>query len=101
MPLLPLGIINLAAALLKIKEGTMAHSVKKLQNKHKHHPFHHMDRVRHKCNSTLDQVRMEWGSKLHPGNFSVLCLLSRDGIGQEVGPRKEPALMEDIEDVKD
>ena len=79
-PLLLLGIIGLAATLLEIEEGHMTLPVKKLQNIHKHHPFHHMNRVRYKCNSALDQVGVELGSKLDPRNFSVLCFLSRDDI---------------------
>jgi hypothetical protein len=101
MPLLLLGIIGLLATLLEIEEGTRAIPIKKLQNKHKHHLFHHVYRVRHKHNSALDQVRMEWGSKLHPRNVSILCLLGRDGIGQEVGPGEEPTTMEGVEDVED
>ena len=44
---------------------------------------------------------MEWGRKLHPGNVSVFCLLSRDDVGQEVGPGEEPTTTEDVEDVED
>jgi hypothetical protein len=103
MLLLLLGIIGLAATLLEFEEGQVTFPIQQLQNKHKHHPFHgghraHM--VRHKCNSALDQVRVEWGRKLHPGNVPVLCLLSRDDISQEVGPGKEPMTTEDVEDIK-
>ncbi|KAI9433613.1 hypothetical protein BJY52DRAFT_1231505 [Lactarius psammicola] len=72
-PLLLLGIVGLAATLLEFEEGTSASSVEKLQNKHKHHPFHHVDRVRHKRNSALDQV----------------------------GPGEEPTTMEGVEDIED
>ena len=59
-----------------------------------------MYRVRYKHNSALDQVRMVWGSELHPRNVSILCLLSRDDICQEVGSGKKPTSTEDVEDVK-
>jgi hypothetical protein len=100
-PLLLLGIVGLATALLEIEEGRVTLLIKKLQNKHKHHPFHHVYWVRHKRNSALDQVRMEWGSKLHPRKVPVLCLLSRDDIGHEVGPGKKPTTTEDVEDIED
>ena len=48
----------------------------------------------------LDQVGMIRGEELHPGNVPVLCLLSRDDIGQEVTPQEEPAMVEDVEDVE-
>jgi hypothetical protein len=41
------------------------------------------------------------GSELNPGNVPVLSLLGRDGVGQEVGPREEPATTEDVENVED
>ena len=44
---------------------------------------------------------MEWGSKLHPGNVFIFCLLSRNDISQEVGPGEEPMTTEDVEDVED
>jgi hypothetical protein len=56
--------------------------------------------VRHKHNSALDQVRVEWGRELHPGNVPILCLLSRDDISHEVGPGEEPVMTEDVEDVE-
>ena len=31
---------------------------------------------------------------------NILCLLSRDGVRQEVALGQEPAMIEDIEDVK-
>jgi hypothetical protein len=43
---------------------------------------------------------MELGSELDPGNVSIFCLLGRDDIRQEVGPREEPTMMEDVLDVK-
>ena len=60
-----------------------------------------MDRVRYKCNSTLDQVRVVWGSELHPRKFSIFCLLSRCDISHKVGSGQEPTMMEDVEDVED
>ena len=44
---------------------------------------------------------MEWGSKLHPGNVFIFCLLSRNDISQEVGPGEEPTTTEDVEGVED
>ena len=43
---------------------------------------------------------MKRGEELHPENVSVLCLLSRDDVGQEVAPREEPTTTEDVEDVE-
>jgi hypothetical protein len=37
--------------------------------------FYLEDRVRHKRDSTLDQVGVVLGSKLDPGNVSILSLL--------------------------
>jgi hypothetical protein len=94
-------MIGLAAAHLEIEEGLMAFPIEKLQNIHKHHLFHPGDRVRYKCNCTLDQVGMEWGVKFRPGDFSILSLLGRDDMSQEVGPREEPTTTEDVKDVED
>jgi hypothetical protein len=43
---------------------------------------------------------MKLGSELDPGNFPVFCLLGGDGVGQEVGPGKEPTTTEDVLDVE-
>jgi hypothetical protein len=56
MPLLLLGIIGLAAALLEFEEGLVAISIKKLQNIYKHHLFHLGNRVRYKRDSAFDQM---------------------------------------------
>ncbi len=74
-PLLLLGIIGLAATLLEFKEGHVVFPIKQLQNIYKHYPFHLVDRVRYKCDSTLDQVGVVLGSELNPRNFSILSLL--------------------------
>ena len=100
-PLLLLGIIGLAAALLEFEESCVTFPIQQLQNKCKHDLFHPGNRARDKGDSTLDQVRMKLGSKLNPGNVPVLCLLSRDDVSQEVGPGKEPTTTEDVEDVED
>ena len=47
-----------------------------------------------------ERIVTKRGEELHPENVSVLCLLSRDDVGQEVAPREEPATTEDVEDVK-
>jgi hypothetical protein len=59
-PLLLLGIIGLVATLLEFEEGHVTLPIKKLQNITKHHFFHLVNRVRYKCDSTLDQVGAEW-----------------------------------------
>jgi hypothetical protein len=59
-----------------------------------------MDRVRHKRNSALDQVRVVVGSKLDPRKSSIFRLLSRSDMRHEVGPGKEPTTTEDVEDVE-
>jgi hypothetical protein len=74
-PFLLLGIVGLAAALLEFEEGLVAPLVQQLQNICKHNFFHLEDRVRDKRDSALDQVRMIWGSELHPGNVPVFILL--------------------------
>jgi hypothetical protein len=43
---------------------------------------------------------MELGSELDPWKVSVLGLLGRDDIGQEVGPQEEPTPMEGVENVE-
>ena len=100
-PLLLLGIIGLAAALLEFEEGRVTLPIKQLQNIRKHDLFHPGHRARDKRDSTLDQVRMKLGSELDPGKVSVLRLLSRDDVSQEIGPGEEPTTTEDIEDVED
>jgi hypothetical protein len=59
-----------------------------------------MDNIRYKCNSTLDQMRVELRSKLDPEDVLILGLLGRDGISQKVGSEEEPMTTEDIEDVE-
>ena len=78
MLLLLLGITSLVATLPEIKEGLMTFLIliQQLQNIHKHRPFHHGHRAcmdQHKSNSTLNEVRMEWGRELHLGNVSFLA----------------------------
>ena len=56
--------------------------------------------MRYKCNSALNQVGVVLGSKLNPQKFSILSILGRDDIGQEVVFWEKPAMMEDIKDIE-
>lgn len=75
MLLLLLGITSLVATLPEIKEGLMTFLIliQQLQNIHKHRPLHRACMDQHKSNSTLNEVRMEWGRELHLGNVSFLA----------------------------
>ena len=43
---------------------------------------------------------MVLGRELNPGNVSILSLLGRDDIGQEVVLGEEPTTMEDVENIE-
>jgi hypothetical protein len=70
--------------LRKIKEGLGALLIEKLQNVSKHHLFDLLYWLRDKCNSALDQMSMELGSKLDPNKFSIFGFLGQKGLGPEV-----------------
>jgi len=86
----------------KLAQGRVR-GVDNLQNERKHDPLDQGQGVRGWCKreSLLDQVGVQLGKELNPGDFVTLTsLLGEEGKRKDVGAVDKPACTENVEDVE-